>query len=346
MLAFLFGGGAILFGIQHALMQRTVVRNAKDTARRIANDQAAIINIRLQKLTPVAEGIAADLTSGALKPDDVSARLRKALEEYPDLFEAGIAYVPNSKAPDVRLLTYNIRYGGVGRVGALASVIAECAPDLVILQEAIRPSVVAQLASATGMTSWAAQAAHSVAFMSRREVAHYEWHRPPASRRAFLELVLAGGGLRVFGVHLSAVHSNWTERRRVRELRAVLAGIAEHQHGFHVVTGDFNTIAPGETLDIQKLPPRLRAFVYLTGRTIRWETIQIMLDAAYADGYRMLHPDRPGFTFPTWDPHIRLDYLFVPRDAVDVLRSCVVLDGPQVKSASDHLPLLAEVDAP
>jgi hypothetical protein len=43
MLAFLFGGGAILFGIQHALMQRTAVRNAKDTARRIAKDQAAII---------------------------------------------------------------------------------------------------------------------------------------------------------------------------------------------------------------------------------------------------------------------------------------------------------------
>ena len=61
--------------------------------------------------------------------------------------------------------------------------------------------------------AWAAQAAHSVAFMSRREVAHYEWHRPPASRRAFLELVLAGGGLRVFGVHLSAVHSNVTEQR-------------------------------------------------------------------------------------------------------------------------------------
>ena len=112
MLAFVFGGGAILFGIQHALMQRTAVRNAKDTARRIANDQAAIINIRLQKLTPVAQGIAADLTSGALKPDDVSARLRKALEEYPDLFEAGIAYVPNSKAPDVRLFAPHVSREG------------------------------------------------------------------------------------------------------------------------------------------------------------------------------------------------------------------------------------------
>ena len=160
----------------------------------------------------------------------------------------------------MRLLTYNIRYGGVGRVGALAAVVNQAAPDVVVLQEATRPEVVKELAAATDMPFWAAEPAHSVGFMSRQKLRH-QWHRPPASRRAFLELVPEGESWRIFGVHLSAVHSNWTERTRVRELRAVLAGIAAHQHGFHVVTGDFNTIAPGETLDIQKLPPRLRAFV-------------------------------------------------------------------------------------
>src|SRR5438876_827983 len=112
LLSFLFGAGAIIFGIQHTLMQRSAVRNAKDTARHVAVDQATIINTRLQKLTPVAEGIAADLTSGALKPDEVSARLRKALEEYGDLFEAGIAYVPNGKVPDVRLFAPHVSRDG------------------------------------------------------------------------------------------------------------------------------------------------------------------------------------------------------------------------------------------
>ena len=244
----------------------------------------------------------------------------------------------------MRLLTYNIRYGGVGRVGALASVVKQCAPDLVVLQEATRPEVVEELAAATEMPFWAAEAAHSVGFMSRSRVRH-QWHRPPASRRAFLELVPEGEPVRIFGVHLSAVHSNWTERRRVRELRAVLAGIADHQHGFHVVTGDFNTIAPGETLDIGKLPPRLRAFVYLTGRTIRWETIQIMLDAAYVDGYRVLHPADRGLTFPAGDPHVRLDYVFLPTAYAPRLKSCAVVNGtPVTTTASDHLPLLAELE--
>jgi exodeoxyribonuclease-3 len=132
----------------------------------------------------------------------------------------------------------------------------------------------------------------------------------------------------------------------VRELRSVLEGIARHQHGFHVVAGDFNTLAPGEELDLARLPYRLRAVLWLTGRRIRWETIQIMLDAQYRDAYRTLHPADAGYTFPTWDPHVRLDYLFLPGTAVDRLQSCEVVQpangGPP---ASDHYPLLTHIDA-
>ena len=245
----------------------------------------------------------------------------------------------------MRLLTYNIRAGGGGRVGALAAVVSHCAPDLVVLQEAVDPGVVEQLASATGMSAWGARPRHSLAFMSRGPVERYEWHRPPGSRRAFLEIVPAGDSLRVFGVHLTAVHSNWTERRRVRELRAILDGVARHRDAFHLVTGDFNTLAPGEELDLRKLPPRLRAVAWLTGRRIRWETIQAMLDAGYVDGYRALHGRDPGCTFPTWDPHVRLDYVFVPLAWCRQLTACaVVTDHPALGQASDHLPLLAELD--
>ena len=244
----------------------------------------------------------------------------------------------------MRLLTYNIRYGGSGRLSALAAVVEACAPDVVVLQEATLPDVVEKLADACGMKTWAARPEHSVGFMSRLEIAHHQWHRPRASRRAFLEIVPAGTAARIFGVHLSAVHSNWTERRRVRELRAVLAAIKEHQQGFHVLAGDFNTVAPGETLDLRKLPPRLRAVVWLTGGQIRWETIQIMLDASYVDGYRALHPRDPGYTFPTWDPHVRLDYVFVPAASAPRLKACEVVTLAPAPAASDHLPVLAHLD--
>ncbi len=72
-----------------------------------------------------------------------------------------------------------------------------------------------------------------------------------------------------------------------------------------------------------------------------------MLDAAYADGFRTLHPADPGYTFQAWSPHIRLDYLFLPQQSIARLRRCeVVSDGVAgLESASDHLPLVAELDA-
>ena len=242
-----------------------------------------------------------------------------------------------------RLLSYNVRYGGAGREAQLAASIREPDPDLVVLQEATDPRVVERLAAETGLKTWAAHRGYSLAYLSRVPVARHEWHRPRGSRRHFIEIDPEGLGLRVYGVHLSAVHSNWTERRRMRELRALLAW-AESRGGeeFHVMVGDFNTLAPGELLDARRLPPRLRAIMWLSGGRVRYQTIQIMLAAGYVDGFRRLHPEERGYTFPTWDPHVRLDYVFLPRRFEGRLSECRVLtEGPSVREASDHFPLLA-----
>lgn len=245
----------------------------------------------------------------------------------------------------MKLLSYNIRYGGAGREDRLVEVIREAAPDLVMLQEATRPEVVERLAQATGMNIWAAHAGYSLGFLSRVKVSSHKWHWPNVARRAFLEVVLAENEVRVFGLHLSAIHSNWTERRRVRELHALLESIKQHQQGFHVLVGDFNTLAPGESLDPQHLPLRLRTLFWLGGGDIRWQTIQMMLDAGYVDGYRLLHPLEKGFTFPTWNPQVRLDYLFLPAPFAERLKACQVFsESRAVGSASDHFPLLADID--
>jgi exodeoxyribonuclease-3 len=243
----------------------------------------------------------------------------------------------------LRLLSYNIRFGGADREKHLAGVINFCQPDLVVLEEAIRPDVVERLSAACGMKQWAAASGHSLAFISRVEVSRHAWHQVRFAKRQYLELVLARSGTRIFGVHLSAIHSNLTERRRVYELRALLQGVKSQQHGFHLLTGDFNTLAPGEHLDVDKLPPRLQAMMWLMGGKIRWRTIQLMLDGGYIDGYRRFHKDE-GFTFPTWSPHVRLDYTFVPLAFADRLTRCeIVRDAPRAREASDHFPLLTEV---
>ena len=243
----------------------------------------------------------------------------------------------------LRILSYNIRRAGTGREELLAAVIRAANVDLAVLQEATRPAVVARLATMTGLEAYAAIAGRSLAFISRIPIAHHRWVRPRFSQHAFLEIIPRELDVHVIGVHLSAVHAAWTERRRVRELRSLLADLTRSQLGPHVVIGDFNTIAPDEQLDVSRLPRRLRLLVWLSGGRIRWQTIAIMLGAGYADSFRGVHAGEAGPTFPTWDPHIRLDYAFVPKQDVERVTRCdVVTHGSVVRSASDHFPLRLE----
>jgi len=245
----------------------------------------------------------------------------------------------------LRVLSYNIRYGGAGREPALLQVIRSADPDVVVFQEATKPGVIERLADGAAMAHWGAHSGRSLGYMSRRPIAHSEWHRPRLSHHAFLEITPEGADVTVVGVHLSAVHSAWTERRRGLELRALLRTLRQRERGFHALVGDFNTLAPGEHLDIRKLPPRLRPFVWLSGGRIRWRTIQAVLDAGYADAFRYHHASEPGYSFPTWDPHLRLDYLFVPSADITRVTACSVLAHEAAPAASDHLPLLAVLNA-
>ena len=242
-----------------------------------------------------------------------------------------------------RLLTYNILHGGHGRLDAIAGVINSCAPDLVLLQEATDSANVERLALATGMADCKTFRQQSLGFMSRRPVAFSQWIRPRISRHAFLEVHPEGNRLIVFGVHLSAVLAAWTEQRRTLEFRALLRSVAYHEDRFHVLAGDFNTIAPGDTLDRGRLPLYLRQLMWLSGGGVRWRTIQSVLDAGYADAFRTLHPDDPGLTLPTKDPQVRLDYVFVPKPQAFRVQSCEVILSPAAVAASDHFPVFAEL---
>jgi len=247
--------------------------------------------------------------------------------------------------PPLRLLSYNVRYGGAGREHAIAAVVGAAGADVVMLQEATDPRVVRRVAELAGYPHWGARAGHSTGFLSRVPVESHAWHRPYGSRHPFLEVALAEPAWRVFGLHLAAWFSKWVERRRAREIRALLDGIKHHQEGFHLICGDFNALAPGERLEVARMPRWIQAMVWLSGRDIARDTIQVMLDARYADAWRRLRPDDPGYTFPTWDPHVRLDYVFTPeREAARLREVRVLTEAPGAAQASDHFPLLIEVE--
>ena len=241
-----------------------------------------------------------------------------------------------------RLLTYNIQRGGHGRLDAIAEVIGGCAPDLVLLQEATDRGNVERLAAATGMADWRTSGTQSLGFLSRRPVAHCEWVRPgshgtPSSRWC---LTVNSTGVRrpsqcrARGVDRTAAGAG-TARAAAQHQR--------HQHSFHVLTGDFNTVVPGETLDIGRLPMRIRPLVWLSGGRINWRTIELVLGAGYVDAFRLHHPGEPGATLPASNPYLRLDYVFAPQQHAGRVLDCRVVRGLAAETASNHLPVVADL---
>ena len=126
---------------------------------------------------------------------------------------------------NLKLLSYNIRFGGTGRESRLAEVIRAVSPDLVVFQEATDPRVIEKLSIDTDFRYWAAQRAHSIAYISRIKIGYHEWHYPAGAKHSFLEIVPDGSEARIFGLHLSARFSKWDERQRGREIRNLLKGI-------------------------------------------------------------------------------------------------------------------------
>lgn len=246
---------------------------------------------------------------------------------------------------NLKILSYNIRFGGRERKEQIAEVIRAAQPDIVVFQEASEPSVIEFLSRACAMPHWGARARYSIGYISRLEIANHEWYHPRGSRHAFLEIQPFGVDIRIIGLHLRARFSKWSERRRHQEIRALLQNIREHQHGFHILAGDFNTLAPEEVFNLNLMPLWIRALIWLSGNDIRRDTIQTILDAGYLDGFRTLYPTDKGYTFPVYRPHVRLDYVFLPEKYKANLKSCEIIKQPSiVTKASDHFPLLINLE--
>lgn len=253
----------------------------------------------------------------------------------------------------MRFLTYNIREGGVGRAEQLAEVIRDANADFVALQEARDPATVERIATLAGFPAFGSRRMHSTGFLSRVPVLDFAWRHPRRTRHALLEVSLADGMPRVFVLHLRAWFSRWSEQQRARELRGLLEGIRqqllreENAFAFHVLAGDFNALAPGERFDPSPMPAWIRGMVWLSGQDIARSTIEMMRTDGYVDAWRSVHPDAdrdPGYTFPVWHPHVRLDYVFTPAAYATQFRMCEVRRTPEVAStASDHFPLLVEL---
>ena len=177
---------------------------------------------------------------------------------------------PSERYPDgsrrVRLMTYNVLLGAQYREHLVAAVIERSDPDVVALQEVTSLSFARRLAKQLDMTLLLGKPSdpgtdmHNV-ILTRLPVRRWRNHRhPPHMLRSHLEAELdigdgpIGSALRVHCLHLAARFGEKAngEVRRGKELDSVFADIGRMDEVPHVLTGDFNSVSPSETVAASK----------------------------------------------------------------------------------------------
>jgi endonuclease/exonuclease/phosphatase family metal-dependent hydrolase len=228
--------------------------------------------------------------------------------------------------PTLRLLSYNIRSMRDDRA-ALARVIRGAEPDVVCIQEAPRflrwRSKCAALARSSGLVVvGGGRPAGANLIMSTLAVdvlksVDVRFSKDPGLHQrgtAIAVLRLRGSTFAVAGTHLDV-----KAQPRLRHVIELHSAIARH------VAPDVPTVTAGDVNDHPGSPV--------------WQALtERRTDAFAAAGVGA------AFTSTAANPHQRIDGVFV--DGRITIASARVLDGPDVPLASDHRPILAELELP
>ncbi|HZS76440.1 MAG TPA: endonuclease/exonuclease/phosphatase family protein [Ktedonobacteraceae bacterium] len=163
-----------------------------------------------------------------------------------------------------RVLSYNILVGGTRRIDAIEQMIRSADPDVVGLVEANDPNVVIELAQRLEMeycmtghgrhrTDWNTAMLSRLPILSTRK-----YDRPGVLNKPLLEARVQeedGRELTVFVTHLSAAFSTGRGGESVRkpEVRELLRIMSAYQGTPHLLMGDFNALAPRDSLKASRL---------------------------------------------------------------------------------------------
>jgi endonuclease/exonuclease/phosphatase family metal-dependent hydrolase len=260
----------------------------------------------------------------------------------------------------VRLVAYNLCFGGADRLDAIGRVLARLAPDVAALTEADDPAVVAELAGRLSMQhAWARGSGdRHVALLSRFPIRAWTIYNRRPLTQAALEATLAlndrGAALTVYTVHLLPYLLLPFEVRRWQAVRKLLAHAAAAP-GPRLILGDLNAIAPGDRVLQARNPARMRRVQLLQANRVFHLALAQLLRAGYVDCYRACHPNGvrhgpepdvvDGFTWHTANPTTRYDYILAEAALAPRLRACRVADDlPEAAQASDHFPLVADFE--
>ncbi|HEX8325671.1 MAG TPA: endonuclease/exonuclease/phosphatase family protein [Tepidisphaeraceae bacterium] len=250
----------------------------------------------------------------------------------------------------MRLFSYNILNGGVGRADPIGEVIEAQHADVVVLIEADDAWVVERIAKRLRMDYVIAPGdGHAAAVLSRFPIGH-SLNRAmldSAGPRSWLEVSIEpphAPPLNVMAIHLHPRATLADEARRTDQLNRVLAvtEVWRDRQVPHVLAGDFNANAPGQKIAIDRCKRSTRAAFAENGQTLPRDAVRLLLDHGYVDTLHAVRQEAAleTATFTTHEPGQRVDYVFT--HGLGVHDAWVETDR-LATYASDHYPVGAEL---
>lgn len=253
----------------------------------------------------------------------------------------------------MRIVSYNILDGGVGRADPLAEVILAQRPDIISLVEADDPVVVERIATRSKMDFIHATGGEKgAALLSRWNIRQTIDHVALGGNdfRSFLEAtVIDPGGFEwtIGVVHLHPRAFEADERLREKQVARLLEVFQDRREKKtpHLLVGDFNSNSPIQQIDPARCKEKTREAWEANGGSIPRRAIQRLLDAEYVDTLDAVDPGaakRVG-SFTTQFPGQRIDYVFSWGFERPKIEQAWIEQDRLATYASDHYPVGAQI---
>lgn len=253
----------------------------------------------------------------------------------------------------MRILSYNILDGGVGRADPLAEVIIAQRGDVVVLVEADDTAVIERIGRRLGMQFVRGQGKrHGTAIFCRWPIVESIDFGPirPGLSGCFLAATIhppQGEEIEIAAVHLHPHAREEDETIRQAEIQILLdAFAAQRESGrAHLLAGDFNANSPDQSIDPAKCKPRTRKDWQANGGNLPRRAVGDLLAAGYVDTLAAVRGEAANTTgsFTTQFPGQRVDYIFAHAIPREKLIDAWIEQDRLAQFASDHFPVGLEI---
>ncbi|MCO6453088.1 MAG: endonuclease/exonuclease/phosphatase family protein [Caldilineales bacterium] len=271
----------------------------------------------------------------------------------------------------MKILTYNIHYwegsDGVSDVDRTIEVIAASGADIVGLNEVYHPTKAGELgqpalsymAERLGMHFVYGQAqtftlafnrpgrSFGNALLSRWPIlasaAHHLTAPSGFAPRGLLEARILLPNQRTLTVYVTHLEAG-DEDVRLTQTQALLTWASRDRAQPHVLMGDFNAFNPDDYADPEQFEAFRRTVEGLGLSLYEPQTIPRLLKAGYVDAWTTAGAGPSATCCNKPEPLFRIDYIFLSQALAPHLTACRRWDATPALLASDHLPVLAELD--